>query len=134
MEVLTSSHCDVSSKTQCRCFLPSLHRSILLRTSFFFFFHAEDGIRDHCVTGVQTCALLISRSEGNGLPPWSLRSRLALPTPSRSFCAGGGLVAPWFFVVLGGERGGPQPDWYTPKGLPARSEERRVGREGTVQR
>src|SRR5947207_6089116 len=24
---------------------------------FFFFFQAEDGIRDHCVTGVQTCAL-----------------------------------------------------------------------------
>src|SRR5438034_7941313 len=28
---------------------------------FFFFFQAEDGIRDHCVTGVQTCALPISR-------------------------------------------------------------------------
>src|SRR5260221_1335340 len=27
----------------------------------FFFFQAEDGIRDHCVTGVQTCALPISR-------------------------------------------------------------------------
>src|SRR5436190_18102609 len=25
-----------------------------------FFFKAEDGIRDHCVTGVQTCALPIS--------------------------------------------------------------------------
>src|SRR5438034_11455933 len=25
-----------------------------------FFFHAEDGIRYHCVTGVQTCALPIS--------------------------------------------------------------------------
>src|SRR5437588_7157856 len=32
-----------------------------------FFFQAEDGIRDHCVTGVQTCALSISR-----------RSRLAV--------------------------------------------------------
>src|SRR5260221_14727209 len=29
--------------------------------SFFFFFQAEDGIRDHCVTGVQTCALPISK-------------------------------------------------------------------------
>src|SRR5882672_11718910 len=33
-----------------------------------FFFHAEDGIRAHCVTGVQTCALPIycgmSRSAG----------------------------------------------------------------------
>src|SRR5260221_2906340 len=27
--------------------------------SCFFFFQAEDGIRDHCVTGVQTCALPI---------------------------------------------------------------------------
>src|SRR5438132_6403198 len=27
---------------------------------FYFFFQAEDGIRDHCVTGVQTCALPIS--------------------------------------------------------------------------
>src|SRR5260221_2015808 len=26
----------------------------------FFFFQAEDGIRDHCVTGVQTCALPIT--------------------------------------------------------------------------
>src|SRR5215204_7825359 len=26
----------------------------------FFFFQAEDGIREHCVTGVQTCALPIS--------------------------------------------------------------------------
>src|SRR6266705_1079774 len=28
--------------------------------SFFFFFQAEDGIRDRTVTGVQTCALPIS--------------------------------------------------------------------------
>src|SRR5260221_8887172 len=28
----------------------------------FFFFQAEDGIRDHCVTGVQTCALPICPS------------------------------------------------------------------------
>src|SRR5258706_11932730 len=28
--------------------------------SFFFFFQAEDGIRDWSVTGVQTCALPIS--------------------------------------------------------------------------
>src|SRR5437588_7635439 len=30
---------------------------------FFFFFQAEDGIRDHCVTGVQTCALPILLGE-----------------------------------------------------------------------
>src|SRR5438034_8495738 len=31
-----------------------------------FFFQAEDGIRDHCVTGVQTCALPISRAWAKG--------------------------------------------------------------------
>src|SRR5437588_8063290 len=30
---------------------------------FFFFFQAEYGIRDHCVTGVQTCALPILKNE-----------------------------------------------------------------------
>src|SRR5476649_2119677 len=29
------------------------------RSLFLFFFQAEDGIRDHCVTGVPTCALPI---------------------------------------------------------------------------
>src|SRR5256886_13135793 len=32
---------------------------------FFFFFQAEDGIRDLTVTGVQTCALPISRLNGS---------------------------------------------------------------------
>ena len=31
---------------------------------FFFFFQAEDGIRDYKVTGVQTCALPISLIRG----------------------------------------------------------------------
>src|SRR5437588_9039922 len=38
------------------CFFLVLHYIFC----FFFFFQAEDGIRDHCVTGVQTCALPIS--------------------------------------------------------------------------
>src|SRR5260221_10703016 len=33
--------------------------SSMIIGQFFFFFQAEDGIRDHCVTGVQTCALPI---------------------------------------------------------------------------
>src|SRR2546426_6433155 len=33
---------------------------------FFFFFQAEDGIRDYKVTGVQTCALPISKSSSTG--------------------------------------------------------------------
>src|SRR5256885_4815685 len=32
-----------------------------LNSKLFFFFQAEDGIRDYKVTGVQTCALPISR-------------------------------------------------------------------------
>src|SRR5688572_32249730 len=36
--------------------------------SLFFFFQAEDGIRDLTVTGVQTCALPISRRDDVDLP------------------------------------------------------------------
>src|SRR5438132_864345 len=39
---------------------------------FCFFFQAEDGIRDHCVTGVQTCALPISQLVGNVLAAYGL--------------------------------------------------------------
>src|SRR2546429_4622924 len=37
-----------------------------LSHTFFFFFQAEDGIRDVAVTGVQTCALPISHPFGQG--------------------------------------------------------------------
>src|SRR2546425_6377916 len=37
--------------------------------SFFFFFQAEDGIRDKLVTGVQTCALPISLVEALNIGP-----------------------------------------------------------------
>src|SRR5256885_13346183 len=53
--------------------------------SFFFFFQAEDGIRDYKVTGVQTCALPICprhapgrRAARRALPPrprWRPRGR-----------------------------------------------------------
>src|SRR2546426_8180275 len=39
---------DIGIEGACQCCL------------FFFFFQAEDGIRDYKVTGVQTCALPIS--------------------------------------------------------------------------
>src|SRR2546430_4421204 len=44
---------------------------------FFFFFQAEDGIRDLTVTGVQTCALPISlsRPEGPAVPRSFRQSR-----------------------------------------------------------
>src|SRR2546427_10123918 len=46
---------------------------------FFFFFQAEDGIRDLTVTGVQTCALPISRDNPAGVlgPEGALQGRLA---------------------------------------------------------
>src|SRR5215510_2734987 len=44
---------------------------------FFFFFQAEDGIRDGHVTGVQTCALPISIAVGAGQEDW-LRGDLEL--------------------------------------------------------
>src|SRR5256886_12703201 len=37
---------------------------VVLNTEIFFFFQAEDGIRDLTVTGVQTCALPICRRPG----------------------------------------------------------------------
>src|SRR5260221_8454531 len=52
----------------------------------FFFFQAEDGIRDHCVTGVQTCALPICR--------WR-RHRGQTPSPDRK----------WFVRLTGSDRG-----------------------------
>src|SRR6266704_4176019 len=41
---------------------------------YFFFFQAEDGIRDRNVTGVQTCALPISMSEWSGFSSTSAAS------------------------------------------------------------
>src|SRR5258707_2949911 len=49
--------------------------SILL---FFFFFQAEDGIRDIGVTGVQTCALPISVTELRAHRTRQAEERLAL--------------------------------------------------------
>src|SRR5215216_7555811 len=55
---------------------------LLVRIVFFFFFQAEDGIRDDLVTGVQTCALPISiDSAGVVLSRVFLRSVTAMPMP-----------------------------------------------------
>src|SRR6266705_5327671 len=56
---------------------------------FFFFFQAEDGIRDRTVTGVQTCALPISPRGGHRLP--APRSR---PPPRRPGARPGRACAP----------------------------------------
>src|SRR5258706_12063396 len=52
---------------------------------FIFFFQAEDGIRDWSVTGVQTCALPISRLVLGpaSLPLCARRERTKAPEPAR---------------------------------------------------
>src|SRR3712207_8430856 len=82
----------------------------------FFFFQAEDGIRDIGVTGVQTCALPIStrsahrRADRGGRGAGALRRDLAAAGARARACD---RVA----------RPRVAPAW------PARSEERRVGKE-----
>src|SRR5256885_8469716 len=60
--------------------------------SLFFFFQAEDGIRDYKVTGVQTCALPISKA-GLGVMPGMrcvrhLPAGLLWPAPGLSWAKG----------------------------------------------
>src|SRR2546430_7653352 len=88
--------------------------------SFFFFFQAEDGIRDLTVTGVQTCALPIFNSNYAGF--------------------GSGITVPRYGFILH-NRGGlftldpKSPNVIAPHKRPyntlsaLRSEERRVGEE-----
>src|SRR6266850_2394909 len=57
---------------------------------YFFFFQAEDGIRDYKVTGVQTCALPISLSGAMRMP----RSSRMNPSRLNSGTASGAVGAP----------------------------------------
>src|SRR5438034_9906985 len=52
--------------------------------SEYFFFQAEDGIRDHCVTGVQTCALPIYLRVR--LAPWRQRGKRGLVQRAPGAC------------------------------------------------
>src|SRR5256885_9742262 len=54
---------------------------MLLLYNFFFFFQAEDGIRDYKVTGVQTCALPISATR-SPIRPENAEEPLRLKSPS----------------------------------------------------
>src|SRR2546425_9775505 len=87
----------------------------------FFFFQAEDGIRDKLVTGVQTCALPISNNQGLlkqalGNDEAQRLFQQALVIRERVF----GRVHPQVASTLN-ELGGVA--------LARRSEERRVGKE-----
>src|SRR5689334_17792429 len=46
----------------------------------YFFFQAEDGIRDGTVTGVQTCALPIS--PGTSVAYWGPKIKVGIPQPA----------------------------------------------------
>src|SRR5438132_1717598 len=87
---------------------------------FFFFFQAEDGIRDHCVTGVQTCALPISLPRVARGKVFSLTARRATRTLVLSVSSRETTVATlpvcWAAKEAAREKG-------------VRSEERRVGKE-----
>src|SRR3989441_736243 len=59
-ECLCSMHHDIPTPTHHPKYCTSNVYSDSVFSFFFFFFQAEDGIRDKLVTGVQTCALPIS--------------------------------------------------------------------------
>src|SRR5687767_15503563 len=91
-------------------------------SSSFFFFQAEDGIRDKLVTGVQTCALPISRRRGRRKERGSgwrrsmaSSSKAAGTWPSIASPAAARALRFIFRVIARSWR--------------ARSEERRVGKE-----
>src|SRR5256885_3125340 len=95
------------------------------RTSIptFFFFQAEDGIRDYKVTGVQTCALPISHaaaSSAESLSP-SIANPIARAEPTRR---GRKYVPPESGINPIFEKA-----WIKLADFAARSEERRVGKE-----
>src|SRR5256884_2473202 len=86
----------------------------------FFFFQAEDGIRDVAVTGVQTCALPIYMPEGF-TAMLAERLNLACPLPVSEARDGEPLRNGHIYVAPGGR--------HLRVGAGERSEERRVGKE-----
>src|SRR3712207_6912568 len=85
----------------------------------YFFFQAEDGIRDIGVTGVQTCALPIYTGHEE-----DLHGRTVPPEGDRSGRPGVSAVRPWARATV--RPGAPEPPRRTGR---FRSEERRVGKE-----
>src|SRR3989440_1928516 len=88
--------------------------------AFFFFFQAEDGIRDLIVTGVQTCALPISPAAARPVIPTPVR-----PKPVASATPGGAVPVPPRPVASAAPGAIPLEERRREK----RSEERRVGKE-----
>src|SRR5256885_11760995 len=87
----------------------------------FFFFQAEDGIRDYKVTGVQTCALPIFSDCPACGSEWS-RTWEPRGEKGTDFCAQCGNPAPWLSRT-------ELIQWLKACVQATRSEERRVGKE-----
>src|SRR3989339_805263 len=68
-------------------------------SSVFFFFQAEDGIRDWSVTGVQTCALFIQAEDG--IRDWSVTGVQTCALPIRRHTR---LVSDWSSDVCSSDR------------------------------
>src|SRR5258708_26926135 len=74
------------------------------RETFFFFFQAEDGIRDDLVTGVQTCALPICERDSFRLhkPKHSSQGLMV----SRKTQSDSGTIEDSSYLSLGEQRSG----------------------------
>src|SRR5688500_19719599 len=101
---------------------------LFVRYYRFFFFQAEDGIRDYKVTGVQTCALPISGRADLGTGEYLECARMHVDRSSTdkqmleaTFRSGA--------VATGNAASGI---WTA--SIPRRSEERRVGKESRSKR
>ena len=88
------------------CFIFALN---CLFVCCFFFFQAEDGIRDTSVTGVQTCALPISLRQR---PGFLYCQFLVAAAPHFLYCPVFVAAAPLVFI-LPGSRCGSAPAFYT---------------------
>src|SRR3989475_5896778 len=77
----------MSTNVVCIEILYFRHINLEINYVFFFFFQAEDGIRDLTVTGVQTCALPISFSPACGLSPATATRGRAMPNARQAWCA-----------------------------------------------
>src|SRR5947209_16550524 len=94
------------------------------RVRLFFFFQAEDGIRDIGVTGVQTCALPICAGNDVVLTAVEDAPSLGGLTLSKSYITDGGTDVLTVTVTP------PDPSQVDGVEFWLRSEERRVGKEG----